>query len=305
MPLIFTAISGMILRTYWTPINKENEAISIKRPAVNHGCKEQCRNNEKCCHWGVRAVRDWEDAQEFATNVEGDEVSMAWQIDGPRKVGDFQGVRWCTEKVCADGGKGLHVSLFADPDKEGLKFDFEFDPPQTKLPLADFPSQTHGSSFYFLAVLTSEGYKIYNKDGVLKSTLNTDEGHDFVETLMEVKDEGDAAMWLKAWVCGLFEKHTHTNKIHLVSEDWGSMTTLKRCFHPHESVVDKTAAKELVNAKVDAAAKEWSDDVQGSRAGNSPGITYASIACAVFASVSLIYVILAVKNSRLQVSAEE
>lgn len=298
----FAMMSHLILQTYWAPISKQNTAVEANRPWVKKGCKKQCSENKKCCHFGVRAVKTWEDAQVYEQDDEmAKEVHMAWQVNGPEKAKDFKPVTWCAYGKCDAGGKTLELKT------EGLKTKLNIDwfkksgsAAETTVVPIEKVSGEDGSSFYVLVILFKHGFKIFDKTGkeVFKK-LVTD--GNMLQNLKEVKDQGDAAMWLKAWVCGLFEKGAPMAKINLHADEEGSVSS-KQCVDPVESVGDEAAAQELVKAKLDAAGKTWS--VAPARAGNSRGIAFASIACAVFASVSLTYVVL-VKNSRLQVSVEE
>lgn len=299
----FAMISHLILQTYWAPISTDNQAVDAKRPAIKNGCKKQCSENKKCCHFGVRAVKTWEDAQVYEQDAGmANEVHMAWQVNGPEKAKDFKPVTWCAYEKCDAGGKTLELKT------EGLKKKLNIEwfkkigsaAETTVVPIEEVSGED-GSSFYVLVILFKHGFKIFDKTGteVFKKEVVTG---NMLTDLKEVKDRGDAAMWLKAWVCGLFGKGAPVAKIHLHADEEGSVSSKQCVDHPVESVGDGAAAKALVKAKLDAAGKTWS--VAPARAGDSRGIAFASIACAVFASVSLTYVVL-VKNSRLQVSVEE
>merc|ERR1712151_637806 len=101
-----------------------------------------------------------------------------------------------------------------------------------------------------------------------------------------------------SYSCGLFKKEAPAAKLRLESLKSGF---LKKCEHPGgESVID--ADKAFAAAVAKAKGGKWSVDASAGH-----GISFASIVCAVFSLVALVFLVLFVakKNSYLEVVADE
>jgi len=202
-------------------------------------------------------------------------------------------------------------------------------PTVATLPAARVPGQD-GSAFYLLVTADRDGWKFWDKDGTLRGdspeaqivTLLRQDPTDSIAPLgiAPLVNNIPNVVWVKSFSCGLFKKDdaraARLRALTLVSG------TLARCGGDggddkkgddkkggdkkggkggkgHESIVDADEAFKEAVAQFTGRGGMWSVDASA----GSPGISFASIVCAVFSSVALVFLVLfaAKRNSQLEV----
>lgn len=276
--MAWKAIPGFLLKDFWFPFQKTHVVKPVAVPAKD--CENLCAATKDCCRWGVREVKAWEDAKDADKGF----THLGWEVHGA-DLAKFAEATWCTGKACADGA-AVKFSVTVADDKVlfHLKGDKKKEFPVAKLPGKD------GSKFYVFVVLNKDGWALYDKDGKLAGVVAEE---DALKNLMEAPKLHAEVTFVKSYSCGLFKKEAPAAKLRLESLESGF---LKKCEHPGgESVID---ADKAFAAAVAKANGKWSVDASAGH-----GISFASIVCAVFSSVALVFLVLFVakKNSHLEV----
>jgi len=280
--MAWKAIPGFLLKDVWFPFEKTH---IVKHPVAvpAKACENLCATTKDCCHWGVAQVKTWEDAADADKGF----TTLGWEVHSA-DLATFKEATWCVTKECAEAG-AVKLAITVDGDKvlihhKGAEV--------AKLEVASFPGKDAGDKIYILVILTEAGWAFFDKDG--KKVGGTPEV-DALKNLKEDPADHNEVTFVKGYSCGLFKKETNVAKIRLEAVESGF---LKKCDSPgHESIVDgdKAFAAALAKAKV----AKWSVDASA----GSHGISFASIVCAVFSSVALVFAVLFVakKNSQLEV----
>jgi len=218
-----------------------------------------------------------------------------------------------------------HGSAVVSPD-DFSETEIDNNPTVATLPAARVPGQD-GSAFYLLVTADRDGWKFWDKDGTLRgdspeAQIVTQLRQDPTDTKVGPPTIPNIpnVVWVKSFSCGLFKKDdaraARLRALTLVSG------TLARCGGDggddkkgddkkggdkkggkggkgHESIVDADEAFKEAVAQFTGRGGMWSVDASA----GSPGISFASIVCAVFSSVALVFLVLfaAKKNSQLEV----
>merc|ERR1712194_201724 len=137
-----------------------------------------------------------------------------------------------------------------------------------------------------LFTLTSDDLNIYHEYGRAPFSLKKmgiPLGSDFMNLSKEAPDLHEKVTFVRPYSCGLFKDETKPAELALEALESGRLT---KCEHGKESAVDAEAAFVVASDKWKDG--KWSIDATDA----SHGIAFASIVCAVFASVSLVLVVL-------------
>lgn len=273
-------IPGFLLKDFWFPFQKTHLVKTVAVPAKD--CENLCATTKDCCRWGVAAVQKWEDAADAGRGF----TEVGWEVHGD-DLAAFTEATWCTVKACADGD----AVKFAVTVEDGKKVVFHHKGVKVgAFDATQFPGKD-GSKFYVLVTLTEKGWAFFANDG---TKVGEAAEADALKNLKEDPADHNEVTFVKSYSCGLFKKEAKAAQLRLESLQSGF---LKKCDgHGHESIVDADKAFGAAVAKAKAA---WSVDASA----GSHGISFASIVCAVFSSVALVFVVLVVakKNSQLEV----
>merc|ERR1712085_129267 len=182
--------------------------------------------------------------------------------------------------------------------------DFETDADHTtNIQLVNILGDNGVNSFDALLILTNKGFDLYDRSGRFQKHF------DKANALTELHKDptiGKGVTFVRSFSCGLFKKETSAAKL-AVEALPGKLGLLKKCGGTQtetkckDSNCDPEAAlaaqmERLKNGK-------WSQDALA----ESHGVSFASIACAVIASVALVFIVLSVakKNSHLEVAVAD
>jgi len=173
----------------------------------------------------------------------------------------------------------------------------------TKIQLLNIPGDNGVNSFDALLILTNKGFDLYDRNGRIQKHW------DKANALTDLQKDptiGKGVTFVRSFSCGLFKKETSAAKL-AVEALPGKLGLLKKCGGTQtetkckDSNCDPEAAlaaqmERLKNGK-------WSQDALA----ESHGVSFASIACAVIASVALVFIVLSVakKNSHLEVAVAD
>merc|ERR1712151_79838 len=166
-----------------------------------------------------------------------------------------------------------------------------------------------GAAFFLLVTADKEGWKFWDKFGARIGRIAEPDAAKNVREDPKVEDGN--VLWVKSFSCALFkEDDTTAAKLRAIAITSG---TLKRCGGAnqiggkggkgHESIVDADEAFEEAVAQFNGMGARWSVDASA----GSLGISFASIVCAVFSSVALVFLVLfaAKRNSQLDVAVAD
>jgi len=302
------AIPGFLFKDFWFPFAATHVVKPVEVPTT--ACKTLCARTTDCCRWAVRDVRSWEDAKDADSGLS----ELGWVIAGEDialfpLVANSNG--WCIPKPPLVGCPALLVAesrLFivhrpADATKQ-LIFNF-FAVADTTIQLVNIPGDNGLlNSFYALLLLTNKGIDIYDRNGQLQKHFPRTNALTQLEKDPKI---GNGVTFVRSFSCGLFKKETSAARL-AVEALPGKLGLLEKCGGTQkegtkckESNCDPEAAlaaqmERLKNGK-------WSQDALA----ESHGISFASIACAVIASVALVFIVLSVakKNSHLEVAVAD
>lgn len=275
-------IPGFLLKDFWFPF-----ANVIREPepaAPTKSCENLCATTKDCCRWGVAKVRNWEDALDAKKGL----TRLGWEVHAGDDLAAFTEVMWCTVQKCAEAGA---VKLAVTVEDGRVVFHHK-DVKVGDFAVDRFPAKEAGSRFYVFVALDEGGWTFFDRDG---NEVGRAAEVDALKNLKEDPENNHAEVtFVASWACGLFKKEARAARVRLESLQSG---LLKKCDgHGHESIVDgdKAFAAALANK-----AKDWSVDASA----GSHGISFASVVCAVFASVALVFLVLFVakKNSQHEV----
>jgi len=269
--MAWRAIPGFLFKDFWFPFVASNIVKPV--PAPTEDCKALCAGVPDCCRWAVRDVRSWDDAKDADSGFS----EVGWTIAG-EDINGFGSIEWCFDDACA--GQDNTFKIEADTTTAGwpkMKFTTTFETTTASFDLVNLPGQSGASSFYALLLLTNKGFYVYDKNGVLQKHFPQKTRQDALVTLAKL----DPAMvtgvtFVSSYSCGLFKKEASVARL-TVEALPGKLGLLGRC-----------------------GAEKWSDEAWA----GSHGISFASLACAVIASVALVFVVLFVtkKTSHLEVA---
>merc|ERR1712085_63808 len=287
-------------------------ASHVVKPVIvpTTACKTLCARTTDCCQWAVRDVRSWQDAKDADSGLS----ELGWVIAGEDITlfpVDRTVNQWCvgTTGDCGavtPAAKHLFdVTRGVAPAKE-LVFHIA-DAANTdeivKIQLVNVPGDNGVNSFDALLILTNKGFDLYNRNGRLQKHF---EKVNALTTLQKDPTIGKGVTFVRSFSCGLFKKETSAAKL-VVEALPGKLGLLKKCGGTQtetkckDSNCDPEAAlaaqmERLKNGK-------WSQDALA----ESHGVSFASLACAVIASVALVFIVLSVakKNSHLEVAVAD
>jgi len=269
--MAWRAIPGFLFKDFWFPFVASNVVTPV--PAPTEDCKALCAGVPDCCRWAVRDVRSWDDAKDADSGFS----EVGWTIAG-EDINEFTKTEWCF-KAGACTNKNL-FTVEADTSTAGspkMKFKKPFDQTTASFDLVNLPGQGGASSFYALLLLTNKGFFLYDKNGVLQQHFTQETRQDALVTLTKLEPAmATGVTFVKSYSCGLFKKEASVARL-TVEALPGKLGLLGRC-----------------------GAEKWSDEVSAAL----HGISFASLACAVIASVALVFVVLFVtkKTSHLEVA---
>lgn len=289
------AIPGFLFKDFWFPFAATHVVTPVEVPTT--ACKTLCARTTDCCRWAVRDVRSWEDAKDADSGLS----ELGWVIAG-EDITLFATTTTTTNKWCLVKC-GTEDFTVKKKDKQ-LEFDFTtINAEQVKLQLVNVPGNGGANSFYALLLLTNKGIDIFDRNGQLQNT------HPKPNALTELHSDptiGHGVTFVRSFSCGLFKKETSAARL-AVEALPGKLGLLKKCGGTQteteckDSNCDPEAAlaaqmERLKNGK-------WSQDALA----ESHGVSFASIACAVIASVALVFIVLSVakKNSHLEIAVAD
>jgi len=229
----------------------------------------------------------WVIAGEDITLFPDDEKVNAWCVGGPANCA-FLAANFFTVKRGAVGTTQLIFNNIGTP---------------TNIQLVNLPGDNGVNSFDALLILTNKGFDLYDRNGRHQKFFEK------VNALTDLQKDptiGKGVSFVRSFSCGLFKKETSAAKL-AVEALPGKLGLLKKCGGTQtetkckDSNCDPEAAlaaqmERLKNGK-------WSQDALA----ESHGVSFASIACAVIASVALVFIVLSVakKNSHLEVAVAD
>jgi len=307
------AIPGFLFKDFWFPYAASHVVKPVVVPTA--ACKTLCARTTDCCHWAVRDVRSWGDAKDADSGLS----ELGWVIAG-EDINLFPAVQaevWCVAAagdcpaapaagaaVVADAKLFTVLGSVAGGIKQLVFNPFQADDTKdVKIQTVNVPGDNGVNSFYVLLLLTNKGISLYDRTGQLQ--------HDILKpnalTLLQSDPEiGNGVTFVRSFSCGLFKKETSAAKL-AVEALPGKLGLLEKCGGTQnptkckDSNCDPEAAlaaqmERLTNGK-------WSQDSLA----ESHGVSFASIACAVIASVALVFIVLSVakKNSNLEVAVAD
>jgi len=308
--MAWRAIPGFLFKDFWFPFAASHVVKPVAVPTT--ACKTLCARTTDCCQWAVRDVRSWQDAKDADSGLS----ELGWVIAGE----DFAllpkvktGLNWwCVSTDAADcvaaqpGDTKLFV-VMRDPTagtKQLVFNDFATNTAHTtNIQLVNIPGDNGVNSFDALLILTNKGFDLYDRTGTLQK--HWDKANALTKLLVD-PTIGKGVTFVRSFSCGLFKKETSAAKL-AVEALPGKLGLLKKCGGTQtetkckDSNCDPEAAlaaqmERLKNGK-------WSQDALA----ESHGVSFASIACAVIASVALVFIVLSVakKNSNLEVAVAD
>lgn len=298
--MAWRAIPGFLFKDFWFPFT----ASHIVKPVVvpTKDCETLCAGRQDCCRWAVRDVRSMSDAQD----ADGGLVEMGWEITGDDVAAFVGPALWCDNLDC--GAAGATTLLKLEPGKAGAKeLKFTFTPkaggkadPAVMMTLLDIPGARGGNSFYALLTVTHRGWTIFDRSGAVQHVTDS---ANVLTVLRQEPTFGLMVNFVRSYSCGLFKKETSVARL-TVEALPGKVGLLEKCGsgeHPAKCEGSSCDPEAALAAQMERLGNgRWSGDALA----GSHGISFASIACAVFASVALVFVVLFVakKNSHLEVA---
>jgi len=293
--MAWRAIPGFLFKDFWFPFAASHVVTPVKVPTT--ACKTLCARTTDCCRWAVRDVRSWEDAKDADSGLS----ELGWVIEG-EDITTLVENKWCTEVGCG-GASATEFAVEGDA-KKLLKFKDPWGKTDDNIQLVNVPGDNGLNSFYALLLLTNRGIEIFDRTGRLQKTFLKANA---LTLLQKDPKIGLGVTFVRSFSCGLFKKETSAarlavealpGKLGLLEKCGGTAQTDTKC---KDSNCDPEAAlaaqmERLKNGK-------WSQDALA----ESHGVSFASIACAVIASVALVFVVLSVakKNSHLEVAVAD
>lgn len=284
------AIPGFLFKDFWFPFAATHVVTPVEVPTT--ACKTLCARTTDCCRWAVRDVRSWEDAKDADSGLS----ELGWVIAGEDITLFINTNTWCLKTPTTE-------DFTVKKDDKRLAFHFSEAPENVKLQLVNVPGNGGANSFYALLLLTNKGIDIFDRNGQLQHT------HLKANALTELSSDptiGHGVTFVRSFSCGLFKKETSAARL-AVEALPGKLGLLKKCGGTQteteckDSNCDPEAAlaaqmERLKNGK-------WSQDALA----ESHGVSFASIACAVIASVALVFIVLSVakKNSHLEIAVAD
>jgi len=271
--MAWRAIPGFLASDFWFPATT-NHVVEPVEPefSPSGACQTRCEATPTCCRWGVRSVRSWEDAKDVA---DGGLTHLGWVISG-ESYHDFAGpLQWCAGAKCA----GAHLDdLFTiEIDTANKQMTFKDGTKEGTVELLNLPGGAGATSFYALVIVNSKGYEIYNQDGTLQwSSEKTAAVNTLISDPWKDPSKVSEVTFVTSYSCGLFQEVPSGSGF----SSQESLYRLGTCGN-----------------------RKWSDDTSA----GLHGISFANIACAVFASVALVFVVLFVtkKNSHPEVAVAD
>lgn len=291
--MAWRAIPGFLFKDYWYPFAATNVVRPVEAPTED--CKTLCARTTHCCRWAVRDVRSWQDAKD----ADATPSHLAWVMAGENLnniVGEDPtwtfgaGNTIVVTAVVANMILTPTAGNFAPAAAQNINW-------------AVIPGQDLGAtSFYALFVLTQANFIMFDKNGQPQVTF-TKTPADGIVTLTADPTLLDANIvsFVRSYSCGLFKKTASETRLAVEAEKFG---LLEKCGGENKeekcegSNCNPKAAFEAQMERVKNG--KWSGDTSV----GSHGISFASIVCAVFASVTLVFVVLVVakKNCHPEVA---
>jgi len=303
--MAWRAISGFLFKDFWFPYAASHVVTPVGVPTT--ACKTLCARTTHCCRWAVRDVRNWEDAK----NADSGLSELGWIIAGEDlslfpaapAAGALTHNRWCVGAAgsCAAGKQADLLSVWGVVASKQLKFRQNLG--TATISLVNVPGDNGANSFYALLLLTNRGFDIYDRNGQLQNhiaKLNA------LTLLREDPAIGKGVTFVRSFSCGLFKKETSAAKLAIEALP-GKLGLLTKCGGTQketkckDSNCDPEAALAAQMERLENG--KWSQDALV----ESHGVSFASIACAVIASVALVFIVLSVakKNSHLEVAVAD
>jgi len=306
------AIPGFLFKDFWFPYAASHVVKPVVVPTT--ACKTLCARTTDCCRWAVRDVRSFGDAKDADSGLS----ELGWVIAGddinlfPAKALLDDNV-WCiTTGTCpatlgATPNRAPDVKLItAVGNVAGALKQLDF----TFLNKVVVPIQTVNvagdngvNSFYVLMLLTNKGIYLYDHTGQIQHTSLSVNA---LTLLQQDPNIGSGVTFVRSFSCGLFKKETSAAKL-AVEALPGKLGLLEKCGGTQnptkckDSNCDPEAALAAQMERLNNG--KWSQDSLA----ESHGVSFASIACAVIASVALVFIVLSVakKNSNLEVAVAD
>jgi len=285
------AIPGFLFKDFWFPFAATHVVTPVGVPTT--ACKTLCARTTDCCRWAVRDVRSWEDAKDADSGLS----ELGWVIAG-EDITALLPNNWCTDAACGAADK-----FTVKGDGKQFLFTAPWGGADVKIQLVNVLGDGNANSFYALLLLNNKGIDLYDRTGQLQKTFPKANA---LTLLQQDPKIGQGVTFVRSFSCGLFKKETSAAKL-AVEALPGKLGLLKKCGGTQtetkckDSNCDPEAAlaaqmERLKNGK-------WSQDALA----ESHGVSFASIACAVIASVALVFIVLSVakKNSHLEVAVAD
>jgi len=289
--MAWRAIPGFLGSDFWFPASM-NHVVEPVDPVFfpSEECQKRCAATPTCCRWGMRSVRSWEDAKDVA---DGGLNDLGWVIAG-ESYSDFVGrADWCTGAGCSGTKRPDLFRAQMNSDKKLMKFrsgtggkdntgtvtDKWSDIVWSTVDLVNLPGDGGATSYYMLVIVNNKGIHIYDKDGNLQKTFDKENAVTFlVSDPLKDPTMVPQVAFVTSYSCGVFQE-----------DATGGDLAVESLYHMGTSAC--------------VGQRKWSDDTWA----GSHGISFANIACAIFASVALVFVVLFVtkKNFHLEVVADE
>jgi len=309
--MAWRAISGFLFKDFWFPYAASHVVTPVGVPTT--ACKTLCARTTDCCRWAVRDVRNWEDAKnadsglsELGWIIAGEDLSLFPAIPSP--LTSLTHNRWCVGAAggggCVGGGANKQDDLLSVWGVVASKqLVFTQKTVKATISLVNVPGDNGANSFYALLLLTNRGFDIYDRNGQLQNhiaKLNA------LTLLSEDPAIGKGVTFVRSFSCGLFKKETSAAKLAIEALP-GKLGLLTKCGGTQketkckDSNCDPEAALAAQMERLENG--KWSQDALV----ESHGVSFASIACAVIASVALVFIVLSVakKNSHLEVAVAD
>lgn len=311
--MAWRAISGFLFKDFWFPFAASHVVTPVGVPTT--ACKTLCARTTDCCRWAVRDVRSWGDAKDADSGLS----ELGWVIAGddinllPKAAKLVDNV-WCIGAAACPAvpGAGVgpvvaHAQLFTVAGHvAGAIKQLVFRPfmvAATTIQTVNVPGDNGVNSFYVLMLLTNKGIYLYDHTGQIQHTFLSPNA---LTLLKEDPNIGKGVTFVRSFSCGLFKKETSAAKL-AVEALPGKLGLLEKCGGTQketkckDSNCDPEAALAAQMERLENG--KWSQDALA----ESHGVSFASIACAVIASVALVFIVLSVakKNSHLEVAVAD
>jgi len=283
-------IPGFLFKDFWFPFAASHIVTPVEVPTT--ACKTLCARTTDCCRWAVRDVRSWEDAKDADSGLS----ELGWVIAG-EDINALTANNWCTAAGC------VKADLFTvKGNAKTLTFTKPWNLADDTIALVNVPGNGGANSFYALLLLNNKGVDVFDRNGQLQRSFAKVNA---LTALVADPAIGHGVTFVRSFSCGLFKKETSAARL-AVEALPGKLGLLKKCggTDTHTECKDSNCDPEAALAAQMERLKngKWSDALA-----ESHGVSFASIACAVIASVALVFIVLSVakKNSHLEVAVAD